>query len=183
MFVNLRTVCTSPDTWTAVLPATQLPSCSLQHKFLCYRNSLSVFVLNMQPVFKGGVVRRVGKSQRRKQMSDERSYLSARSCRLKTRAQRNAVRILHESYWYSETQISNFLLAERRKYKKKKIGGETELFLLKSILFSFLWAKLDNTAVNATCCSNVYHLQLSMKRKLEYETRLQVVTTVLQERS
>jgi len=84
-------------------------------------------------------VRRVGKSQRRKQMSDERSYLSARRCRLKTRAQRNAVRILYESYWYSETQISNFLLAERRKYKKKKkIEEKTELFLLKSILFSFV---------------------------------------------
>lgn len=110
-------------------PATQIP---------LLWNSLSVFVLNMQPVFKGGVARRDVKSQRGKQMSDERSYLSARRRRLKTRAQRNAVRILYESYWYSETQISNFLLAERRKYKKKKIEGETELFLLKSILISFV---------------------------------------------
>ena len=102
----------TPCSVSFLQPATQIP---------LLWNSLSVFVLNMQPVFKGGVERRVGKSQRRKQMSDERSYLSARRCRLKTSAQRNAVRILYESYWYSETQISNFLLAERRKYKKKKI--------------------------------------------------------------
>ena len=109
----------------------------------------------------GGVVRRVGKSRRRKQMSDERSYLSARRWRLKTRAQRNAVRVLNESYWFSETQISNFLLAERRKYKTKKkiVGGNRIVCLLKSILFSFVRERLNYTCVNATYCTNVYHLR------------------------
>jgi hypothetical protein len=151
MLVNRWTVYAFPYTWNPALPATQLPaqfpSCSLQHKFLCYGIVWASSYSICNPCLtdgEGGVVWRVGKSQRRQQMSDERSYLSARRWRLKTRAQRNAVRILHESYWYSETQISNFLLSERREIQEeKKIEGGNRIVSLKVHSLFFRTSKAE----------------------------------------